>query len=152
MASFPRKPTKKQTTTEISGNSKALGVQSSQLKSWRNLFFCFLKSDEGKYMGVSENSGFSTQIIHFNRVFHYKPSMLGYPYFWKHPYTTGKKGGISMKYTSIRRIYHLGARSTNHFSTKPTWHPQYSATSAKTKGGNNTPPKPNKRRTYTPDN
>ena len=27
---------------------------------------------------VSENSGFSPQIIHFNRVFHYKPSNLGY--------------------------------------------------------------------------
>ena len=26
------------------------------------------------------------QIIHFNRFFHYKPSILGYPYFWKHPY------------------------------------------------------------------
>ena len=26
------------------------------------------------------------QIIHFNGVFHYKPSILGYPYFWKHPY------------------------------------------------------------------
>ena len=26
------------------------------------------------------------QIIHFNRVFHYKPSILGYHYFWKHPY------------------------------------------------------------------
>ena len=25
------------------------------------------------------------QTIHFNRVFHYKPSILGYPYFWKHP-------------------------------------------------------------------
>ena len=24
------------------------------------------------------------QIIHFNRGFHYKPSILGYPYFWKH--------------------------------------------------------------------
>ena len=24
--------------------------------------------------------------ILFNRVFHYKPSILGYPYFWKHPY------------------------------------------------------------------
>ena len=40
----------------------------------------------GKHMGVSENSGFSPQIIHFNRVFHYKPSILGYPYFRKHPY------------------------------------------------------------------
>ena len=35
-------------------------------------------------MGVSKNSGFSPQIIHFNRVFHCKPSILGYPYFWKH--------------------------------------------------------------------
>ena len=25
------------------------------------------------------------QIIHFNRVFHYKPSILGYHYFWKRP-------------------------------------------------------------------
>ena len=25
------------------------------------------------------------QIIHFTRVFHYKSSILGYPYFWKHP-------------------------------------------------------------------
>ena len=23
------------------------------------------------------------QILHFNRVFHYKPSILGYPYFWE---------------------------------------------------------------------
>ena len=35
-------------------------------------------------MDVSENSG-TPKIIHFNRVFHYKPSILGYPYFWKHP-------------------------------------------------------------------
>ena len=27
------------------------------------------------------------QIINLNRVFLYKPSILGYPYFWKHPYT-----------------------------------------------------------------
>ena len=26
------------------------------------------------------------QIIHFNRVFHYQPSIWGYPYFRKHPY------------------------------------------------------------------
>ena len=34
-------------------------------------------------MDVSKNSG-TPQIIHFNRVFHYKPSILGYPYFLKH--------------------------------------------------------------------
>ena len=26
------------------------------------------------------------QIIHFNKVFHYKPPILGYPYVGKHPY------------------------------------------------------------------
>ncbi len=36
-------------------------------------------------MGVSKNNG-TPKIIHVNRVFHYKPSMLGYPYFWKHLY------------------------------------------------------------------
>ena len=36
-------------------------------------FCCF-------HMGVSENRGY-LQIIHFNRVFHYKPSILGYPIF-----------------------------------------------------------------------
>ena len=40
-------------------------------------------------MDVSENSG-TLKIIHFIRVFHYKPSILGYPYFWKHPYAPGK--------------------------------------------------------------
>ena len=31
------------------------------------------------------------QIIHFNSVFHYKPSILGYPYFWKHQFLPRKK-------------------------------------------------------------
>ena len=34
------------------------------------------------------------QIIHFNRVFHYKPSILGYPYFRKPP--SKSTGGIGM--------------------------------------------------------
>ena len=37
-------------------------------------------------MGVSKNSG-TPKSSHFDRVFHYKPSISGYPYFWKHPYT-----------------------------------------------------------------
>ena len=37
----------------------------------------------------SENSG-TPQITQFNRIFHYKlPSILGYPYFWKHPTLSG---------------------------------------------------------------
>ena len=33
------------------------------------------------------------QIIHFDRVFHYKPSILGYPYIWKHPGACGSQWG-----------------------------------------------------------
>ena len=36
-----------------------------------------------------KNSG-TPQIIQFNKVFHYKPSILGYPYFWKHPNDAAK--------------------------------------------------------------
>ena len=49
------------------------------------------KNEQAYDLDVSENSGFSPQIIHFNRVFHYKPSILGYPYFWKHPYELQQK-------------------------------------------------------------
>ena len=42
-------------------------------------------------MGVFPEIGFfTTQIINFNRVSHYKPSILGYPYVWKHPYILHK--------------------------------------------------------------
>ena len=36
------------------------------------------------------------QIIHFNRVFHHKPSILGYHYFWKHPYWFPGFGGLDL--------------------------------------------------------
>ena len=42
-------------------------------------------------MGVSENRVFSLQTIQFHKVFHSKPSILGYPHFWKHPYLEPKK-------------------------------------------------------------
>ena len=34
----------------------------------------------------TKNMGKPPKIIHFNRVFPYKPSILRYHYFWKHPY------------------------------------------------------------------
>ncbi len=37
------------------------------------------------YLGVSKNKGTPIS-MNFNRVFHYTPSILGYPYFWKHPF------------------------------------------------------------------
>ena len=39
-----------------------------------------------KVYGCFQKQGWAPQIIHFNRVFHYKPSILVHPYFWKHPY------------------------------------------------------------------
>ena len=53
-------------------------------------------------MGVSGNRGYP-QIIHFNRIFHYKPSILGYHYFWKHPYG----------WMIIHNSPHYGKASTN---------------------------------------
>ncbi len=40
------------------------------------------------------------QIIHFNRVFHYKPSILGYHYFWKHPFLNVSHLGSTHTQTS----------------------------------------------------
>ena len=37
----------------------------------------------GPSYGCFQKYGKTPQTIHFDRVFHYKPSILGYPYFWK---------------------------------------------------------------------
>ena len=42
------------------------------------------------HMGVSKNRGYP-QIIHSTRVFHYKPSILGYPYFFGNIHIVGFK-------------------------------------------------------------
>ncbi len=53
---------------------------------------------EVSYGCWTKNRGKTPQIIHFKRVWnHYKPSILGYPYFWKHPYF-----GILCKRLSFR--------------------------------------------------
>ena len=58
------------------------------------------------------------QIIHFNRVFHYRPSILGYPYFWKHPHFLnidfqGLSGGRTCipQGSKICSIFNHGARA-----------------------------------------
>ena len=44
------------------------------------------------HMDVSENRETPPNHPLKNRVFHYKPSILGYPYFWKHPHViSGRK-------------------------------------------------------------
>ena len=47
--------------------------KASHYSSTLNIYGCFLE-------------WWYPQIIHFKRVFHYKPSILGYHYFRKHPY------------------------------------------------------------------
>ena len=49
-----------------------------EMMSWKSYNFI--------WVSTQNRGGKPPQIIHFNRVFHYKPSILGYPYFWKHPY------------------------------------------------------------------
>ena len=44
-----------------------------------------VSGEKNSHLDVSENRGFSPQIIHFNRVFHCKPSILEYPYFLETP-------------------------------------------------------------------
>ena len=43
-----------------------------------------IKTARKNHVDVSENSGTPKSSILIG-VFHYKPSILGYPYFWKHP-------------------------------------------------------------------
>ena len=47
--------------------------------------------DAAHYVDVSKNNG-TPKIIHFNRAFHSKLSILGYPYFWKHPCSLSQLG------------------------------------------------------------
>ena len=62
-------------------------------------------------MGVEPKiGGFYPQIIHFNRVFHYKPSILRYPYFWKHPYLISLSI-IFYEMNMIRRIVYVESDS-----------------------------------------
>ena len=49
-----------------------------------------------------------TQIIHFDRVFHCKPSIFGYPYFWKHPYKV-----LATIFRSLSKITEFTAIKTN---------------------------------------
>ena len=62
-------------------NPSSLGPSSQKLR-W---VAAPVPSGGGSLRALVGIVGFSPHIIHFNKVFHYKPSILGYPYFWKHP-------------------------------------------------------------------
>ena len=66
----------------------------STKKWWEGNFLKFQGNLGWWNTGVSKNNG-TPKSSHFNRVFHYKPSILGYPYFWKHSYYNLPKNGVS---------------------------------------------------------
>ena len=79
-------------TTSIQAQHRLLLM----LGSFRRRSFCgwsILRNIHGCF----QKSGYP-QIIHFNKDFHYKPSLLGYPYFWKHPHT--KIGKVHFQFPS----------------------------------------------------
>ena len=73
---------------------KAPWKRTCMRKSWILGFHC-------EFSGVCIYGCFQKewypQIIHFNRVFHHKPSILGYPYFRKHPYFVEKNMRVSLR-------------------------------------------------------
>ena len=74
-------------------------------------------------MGVSKNSGFSPQIIHFNRGFHYKPSILGgnNPIFGNTPYNGSF---LNLRYVkTIRSKNGGGPRQQKSPLLLSTWKP-----------------------------
>ena len=62
--------------------------------------------------------GWYPQIIHFNRVFHYKPSILGYPYFWKHPFVMTVS--LGSEWTMAMTI-HVSLLSGSSASLRAPW-------------------------------
>ena len=86
----PRGNVAKKTTAEVGVLQTTFLFRAKKPRAGRNEWLAsWVIGDEiskGWNLGVSKNSGFSPQIIHFNKVFHYKPSNFGvFPYFWKHP-------------------------------------------------------------------
>ena len=51
-----------------------------------NIFLIYMRI----YIYIYYNIGTPKSSINCTRGFHYKPSILGYPYFWKHPYISPK--------------------------------------------------------------
>ena len=60
------------------------------------------------WIWVFPKIGVFPQIIHFNRVFHYKLSILGYPYFWKPPHIAPELKAIPKGNDRIPTIHFQG--------------------------------------------
>ena len=66
------------------------------------------------YMDVSKNGGTPKSSI-LIRVFHYKPSILGSPYFWKHPYRDYIINHL--KYISLPVVPHKAVAEVSRIGT-----------------------------------
>ena len=59
------------------------------------------------------------QIIHSNRVFHYKPSILGCPYFWKHPHYKKQSANSSNSPLFFKsNAVNFGVNPASHFRSQ----------------------------------
>ena len=84
-------------------------------ESSENAFFL---GGGGCYMAVSKNSDTPKSSILIG-VFHYKPSILGYPYFWKHLYIPQFFWGGTIPWFHDSRIEEVG--NSRNFDTQ-LWH------------------------------
>ena len=77
-----------------------------EIPKWKELSTPMLGSAQSTYVDVSKNRGTpeSSILIGF---FHYKPSILGYPYFWKHPNDSRN----SLNTCHMARIFELPRQS-----------------------------------------
>ena len=62
------------------------------------------------------------QIIHFNRVFHYKPSILKYHYFRKPPYINQELESPTQHCDEMVLVIFLGTAPHAGFQSPPGWH------------------------------
>ena len=91
MGWFNHQPVVILTLFSLENNSQldeALMISIESGSTTPDTYLCVLKN----IYGCFQKYGKTLQIIHLNRVFHYKPSIWWYPYFWKHPYIAISSG------------------------------------------------------------
>ena len=98
---------------------------SSYHKKLQHVFYKY-KKKQHKSLYISENIWMFPkmgvpQIIHCNRVFHYKPSILGYPYFRKHPFLSSQASDLSTLACSGSRSQYPHLVVPNRSASKDFW-------------------------------
>ena len=105
-------------TLESTQNTRRVRINSeSPLNSELGMFHPIAVWRIFLHMGVSKNRG-TPKSSHFNRRFHYKPSILGYPYFWKHPYPNKQPDffPVAWFFKDKWEVCFLGCKSSSQWS------------------------------------